>query len=511
MANITSSATDIENVTNILANTQIASPPNLNSLLDDVFIEIKRVQEKFGENVNRDECLRNVIRWKHYFPQLQVKTFFDKSGLTLLHNTYKRTNVSHFDQLYSQCRSVVIDLHSPQGKNVIVSLSSRIPERMCVDAYKLFQLPTDKCEMAFEGTTIAVYYHDNVIDPSKSEWKFGTSSCPTIDSSKYFHPTKTHGQMFDETLVKLLDIDDEVKCLEGTTTKSVFVRDAFTKHLHKENTYMFLLIHHENKHLTDHSDQFGDEYMELVHIDTTNRESMFSYDLSYDENHIDIPNLLYSRKFDDSQFAINWLDTSMSEHTHGFIVKRENGVILKVSSSDFITKEEENLGHPNPWHNMLWVYCKNNPQYKVDTYMRKYLNRNDIKPVYYNGQRMSPTFIIHTSICSMRDVLLNLYNYSTEYNVHTKRYTVNKEIDSQYSNIVRFHLAQLRFIQISTHTHKPIDSKCIYHYLCIHNSTKNQRILINHFAQNDLFGIPIQNQECIRVLDRFMTTIVPTV
>jgi hypothetical protein len=481
-----------EVIKNVFAAPKPYQEPTLETLLTNVFDEVRRVKEKFGEEavVNYDECLSSVIRRMHCWPQLQVKKFFDKSGLTLLHNTYKRSNVSHFDRLYNECRSVVLDLNAPVGKNVILSLSNNIPERLTVDAYRVLQLPTDRCEMSFEGTTVAVYYHESTTNAEKSGWKFGTTSCPTIDSSRYFHPTKTHGNMLDEVLSEMFPGVEEP-------------RTEFTNSLNKSYTYTFILVHHENGHLSDHSDIFGQkEYKALVHIGTRNRDSMEALDIGLEENRLAVNGMNYARVFSSPKDAIEWLNSSDTVHTNGFIVKRANGTLVKISSADMMIREEENLGHPNPWHNMMWVYCKNNPLYKVDTYMRKYLPKGSVKPVYYNGVRMSPTFIIHTGVCVMRDYLLQAYHNTTTYNVYTKRYTINKELDAQMSTIVRFHLAQLRFIQISTHTHKPLDAKAIYHYLCIHNSMKNKRLLINYFAKSGhMIGVPDQPLECLKVLD----------
>ena len=468
--------------------------PTLDGLLTEVFAEMKRVTEKFGTDANPDDCLVNVIRRKHFWPQLQVKKFFDKSGLTLLHNTYKQSNTVHFNALYQECRSVVLDLTAPLGKNVIVSFSHSIPNRVKLDDYKKEVRPDDRCEMSFEGTTVTVYYHNN-------GWKFGTTSCPTVDSSRYFHPTKTHGQMLDEVCSMMVppleEADDET--IERTEFN---VRSSLTSLLDPAYAYSFILVHHENGHLSDHSDIMGADYKCLVHIGTRSRSTMEMLDLAKDENKLESDSIRYAMVYAIPDEAIGWLENASSAHANGFVVKRADGTFLKVSTNELVTREEENLGHPNPWYNMVWVYCKNNPNYKVDTYVRKYLAKGTLQPVYYNGSRMTPTFIIHTTMCVIRDVLYQMYLNTTMFDPETKRYTVHKEYDAALAPVIRFHLAQLRFIQITSHSHKLIDGRTIYNYVCSQNTMKNQRILINYFAKfGHLFMLPHQAIECIKILD----------
>ena len=121
---------------------------------------------------------------------------------------------------------------------------------------------------------ITIYNHDD-------NWYFGTSSCPDANSSKFSHPTKTHGNMFDEILYKyfgkLLN-QDELSLSHSEVSK--LLRNKFTSYLDKSKSYEFIIIHHENVHIIDYTNVLGEKYMEIVHVNTKNRNSMTEEDIS---------------------------------------------------------------------------------------------------------------------------------------------------------------------------------------------------------------------------------------
>ena len=63
--------------------------------------------------------------------------------------------------------------------------------------------------------------------------------------------------MLDETLCELLNIEDELA-----------VRSKFCELLNKEVCYLFILIHHENKHIINYTSLLGENYKKIVHIDS---------------------------------------------------------------------------------------------------------------------------------------------------------------------------------------------------------------------------------------------------
>jgi len=125
--------------------------------------------------------------------------------------------VEHFQKLYDECRSVVLNLDAPLGQNIVLSLAHSIPDSMTTEQYKKMVGVDDICEMSYEGTMISVYYH-------LDKWHFGTTSCPSMDHSRYFSKDKTHGQMFDEVLKSFYNDENNLRTL-------------FTNQLNTEKVY----------------------------------------------------------------------------------------------------------------------------------------------------------------------------------------------------------------------------------------------------------------------------------
>jgi hypothetical protein len=466
--------------------------PELNKLLEEVFNEYTSTLTVNSEPQNAEDMdvdrpkqltklhvLKNILRRRHYWPYLQVKPFFDHCGLILLHNTYKRVGVEHFQKLYNESRSVVLNLEAPLGENIVLSLAHSIPDSLTTEQYKAMALPDDVCEMSYEGTMITVYYH---VD----KWHFGTTSCPSMDYSRYFSKDKTHGQMFDEVLQMHY---------EGDATNC---RKLFTNQLDPSKVYTFLLVHHENGHLADHSAELGTQYKCLFHITTRDRQTLVEEDVRTNP----LTNVKYVARFENQPQVLDHLS---QKNIYGVIVKRTSGQLIKVSPEQLIKRDEETMGHPNHWHNMLWLYMQQNKQFMIPDYLKKYAPDLNC-PKDSQGREMVPTYVIHTAMCTMRDVLLNLFYHTTTVDLTTHRYTVHKDWDGYLAPVIRFHLAQLRHIQIHKHKHSLINMRTVYHYLCHHQTVKNMRNLIHFFAMNEAsLQIPPRTIECFKVLNQSLS------
>ena len=464
-------------------------PQNLQELL--VEVQINKDHPKIKGNLSNS--LVYTIRKYKYWPALQVKKFFSNPNLVLLHNTYKRNDVEHFQKLYDECRSVVLNLNAPIGENIIVTFSSKIPERISDVQYETVSHPDDICEESFEGTVVNIYYYDN-------KWYIGTSSCPTIDSSRYFHPKKTHGNMFDEAISKIFQVPyptDKVSSKE--------LRNKFTDYLDKSKAYTFILVHYQNSHTMNYAPVIGEEYAKLVHIVTRSRGSLVDDDISTQP--FANMGIAYSRQFSSPYDALKYMRSNPC--TYGIYVNAVSGKSYKVSNEGIIKYEEHNLKNPNIWHNMIAVYIQNKQEYKITDYQTEFCQKFE-NPKDSQGKELVPTYLIHTVICNMRDVLYDAYIQTTTYNAKAKRYYMNKEKDKEFASIIRFHLAQLRNFQITTHTQSIITQRAVYHYICHHQTLKNLRLLIKYFATS-YFKDPKNSTythsrtriaECFTVLDQ---------
>jgi hypothetical protein len=456
-------------------------PSTLNQLIHEV------LAQELTATQTRADVLLSVLRKYHFWPALQMKKFFDRSGLVLLHNTYKRTDVDSFQQLYDECRSVVLDLDAPEGENIVVTLANVIPQRFTAEQYQIIMADSDECEVSYEGTVIYVYEHNG-------KWHFGTTGCPTVNSSRYFHPTKSHGAMLDEFLAKHFSV-------EGTeeTDRSQALRDAFTAQLDVTKSYAFVLVHHENGHIMDYTQEFGAEYAELIHISTRDRTTLSAESLITDP--LAAWGIKYAQRFSQPDHAVAYM---AENNVYGFIVKKVDGQLLKVSSAHIVTREECDLGNPNKWHNMLWVYMQNKPSYHINDYIHEFAADLEF-PTDSLGRDMAPTYIIHTVICTMRDILYDLYVATTAYNPSITKFRMNKMVDASLPPILRFHLAQLRHFQVNGHSHAFLTPKAVYHYICHHQTLKNTRTLINFFATTSGHNMTFRQAECFGVLNQLLS------
>jgi hypothetical protein len=482
---------------------QMPTPPtNISELIEEVKKESVGLSAPEVSNV-----LIATIRKYKFWPALQVKKFFKNKNLVLLHNTYKRIDVSHFQTLYDQCRSVVLDMAATEN-HVVVSYTDQVPERVSVGSYKVTKNEQDVCDEAFEGTVVTVYFYQD-------KWYFGTSACPLVDSSRYFHPTKTHGIMLDEAIADIMGVpppSEENEFNFGVTT-SDDLRKAFTHYLDSSRAYAFILVHHENKHVVDYTERFGEKYAKLVHIVMRDRVTLQDIPVTVDTVSDNLrEKFVYPKTYDSPTEAIEELvqasTTNEVAKAYGFIVKTHDGRRVKVSSEEISVREEFDLGNPNMWINMLHVYIQNKPHYKIVDYQRDYCP-DLIVPNNNRGQPLAPTYIIHTVICSMRDVVFASYTRSTTFNSHTKRFYINRKVDAELSPIMRFHMSQLRNIQVTTHDHSMISPHAIYHYLCHHQPMKNLRLLIKYFATTWITMnpsvFPPRTTECFFHLDTLLS------
>ena len=223
-----------------MQNNYNSSPITLDNIINECYNDYN---DSINEDKEYSKSLIKVLKKYNYWPALQVKKFKGIKNLVLLHNTYIREDVEEYKELYNNCRSIILDFEGPEkNKNIVVSYSNSIPVRFNQSEYDSNYNQNDELYEAYDGTAITCYYYNN-------KWHFGTTSCPDINTSWYSHPTKTHGKMLDETLCELLNIQDEL-----------VVRSKFCELLDKEVCYLFILIHHENKHIIDYTSLLGENY-----------------------------------------------------------------------------------------------------------------------------------------------------------------------------------------------------------------------------------------------------------
>jgi len=177
--------------------------------------------------------------------------------------------------------------------------------------------------------------------------------------------------------------------------------------------------------------------------------------------------------------------------------------LFKISPDDITFRENTDPMKVNVWQNILAVYMKNNKNYKINDYISIY--SPDIEyPYDYDGNKMDPTYIIHTTIISLQDLLYKLYVNTTTYDPYSNRFKIKKELDLQHAPIVRFHLAQIRHRQIVYNIGQYMRPKDIYYYICRCNNVNNIRLLINTLSCSLDYDFPSNTSLCLKILSKLL-------
>jgi len=469
--------------------TETHFPKNLYEIIQEVYDIYKKNETDMIENNTYFNILLQVIKKYHLWPSMQIKKFKGMPNLVLLHNTYKNINGNAHKELYEQCRSIVLDFNLSYKNNVVVTYANSIPERANFEEYSLITEDSDKYYEAYDGTMITVYNYNG-------EWQFGTASCPDANSSRFSHPTKTHGNMLDEILFEYYrnDFTEEEIASSNPNDISIKIRNMFTYNLDPNMAYEFIIIHHDNKHIVDYTPTFGNNYKILYLANAKERTSLKEYDInSYINPALVKLGVKYPVQFSDKAEAYNFMVSIPT--CYGVIVKKytESGVKLyKISTEKINFREETDPCNPNIWINMLIVYMKNNTNYHINDYITHYASNMEF-PLDNLGRPLNPTYLIHTAISTIKDNLFNLYISTTSYYSNYKRFKMNKELDKQFSPIIQYHLAQLRNQQVTIYTDKLITPANVYYYLCQCNSVKNIKTLIQYFATYNVNDMPYIN------------------
>lgn len=471
-------------------------PNNLYELIEQTYKEYNENIEKYEDN-NYANALLNILKKYHYWPLMQIKKFKNNNFIVLLHNTYTRNGTETYKNLYDQCRSIVLDFSLSINNNVVVSYANSIPNKISLDVFEEIN-DSDNYSYyeAYDGTMINIYNYND-------EWFFGTISCTDINYSKFTHPTKSHGDMLDEILLTFYKSSFTEEEFNNNDKKYISdkLRKLFTSNLDKNIAYEFVIIHNDNKRIMDYSSLLGDEYKFLFHISSKNRVSLIENDI------IDQPlasiGIKYPKKFNNFQEAKEFITNNLS---YGCISKKvENNIIkmYKISTQDIVFKEDTNPCNPNNWINILIIYMKNNPNYKICDYIKNYCSDITL-PIDNNNKEIDPTYLIHTTICTIKDILYNLYISTTNYYSKYNRFKMKKELDKQFAPIIQYHLAQLRYLQTTTYKGKIITSNNVYHYLCQCNNVKNIKTLIGFLSINNGYNIPPRSAVCISILNNLL-------
>ena len=240
---------------------------------------------------------------------------------------------------------------------------------------------------AYEGTTISIFNYND-------KWYLSTRKCinlnDSIDNPQFI--------MFNELLTK-----NNYKNL-----------DDFCNKLDKNNSYHYILIHHNNKNYIDYKFKFGDNYTKLCLVTirdnnlneiNINDNPIYSYD--YSNNDIFIPTI-YDKSTLDNFFKIkdilnnNW---SMDLNIEGIIIKH-NTKIIKLQTLNYeFNKTKTLFGKDNNiYKSLLLLFQKN----KLYNYL---INNIYLKDIYFNNKYYNLINIINQSLKYLSSIILELCIY----------------------------------------------------------------------------------------------------
>jgi hypothetical protein len=250
------------------------------------------------------EQLRKTLFEKGVF----TKDYVD-DNLMLLYHKY---DIPITTELERECRSLIIDRSTLKIK----SYSCETPRVNKEGMNFLLANSTAPqiINVCYEGTYLSIFNHND-------KWYVSTRRCldshDSIFDNGIIQAEKSHYHMFEEVLQKA-----------GYESFN-----NFTQNLNPYNSYYFVLIHHQNKHMIDYTNQFGEKYSkicltsirdsELREIDIYDEHIKFA---SYDESgYIFVPEKLSSiDNFANSNKIIKYDSYPDCE-----------GVVIRVWSSEF--------------------------------------------------------------------------------------------------------------------------------------------------------------------------------
>jgi len=176
--------------------------------------------------------------------------------------------------------------------------------------------------------------------------------------------------------------------------------------------------------------------------------------------------------FKNANDAIEYLNNNPMS----FIIVKKEQRLYKVSTDKILHLEEVNANNYNIWYNLIYVYMLQKPNYNINEYLKEFIKEDQIETYKDSYENINMTF---KTIC---DLLYNLYVATTNYYPKYKRFKVNLDLDKTLAPVFRFHLAQLRYKQVSLYTKGIIKQEEVFKYLCHSNNIKNIKKIINHLS-----------------------------
>lgn len=311
--------------------------------------------------LNSFEGSQEELRKKLFEKGVLTKDYND-DGLMLLYHKYE-SPVS--TELERECRSLIID-------NITLKLKSYTCETPRLNKDGMDYLISNSTEpqiitQCYEGTYLSVFNHNG-------KWYVSTRRCLNSQESMYTNQDKSHFDMFMDVIKN-----------SGYETFN-----DFTSELNPENSYYFVLIHHENKHIIDYTNLFGENYgrlclttvrdSEMCELDIyENKLSFVSY--TNNESNIFVPEKLESIDgFANNNKVIKYNESPESE---GIIIRVWNNqmskyYLIKLQNINYQFAQAQGVGiERNIFKGLIYLYQND----KLIDYFNQNPNSQNIKKI----------------------------------------------------------------------------------------------------------------------------------
>ena len=238
-------------------------------------------------NINKTNIRKELFK-----KSILTKEYIDE-GLILLYYKFESPVIN---ELQRECRSLILNLDTL--KIVSYSCETCLLNKDGLDFLIVNHNKKKIINDCYEGTYLSLFNFND-------KWYLSTRRC--LDSKESKINSKSHFEMFEDVLKKsnYKDFND------------------FTNKLSKDNSYYFILIHYENKHIIDYSYKFNENYAKLCLSSVKNIDMIELLDENYKSDIID-DNIFLSNISPD----LNNFD--LENKNIDYSTPKNEGVIIKI-------------------------------------------------------------------------------------------------------------------------------------------------------------------------------------
>lgn len=338
------------------------------------------------DNIINSLSPRTFEELKKYFNSNYENIYLKEtpeSNLVMFSNIYSKKKIE-YDDVYMECRSIILD------KETLKVICYTYDDIIYNDEAKSYMLSHDDYEKVFyecfEGTLLSLYHYNG-------KWNVATRRCINAENSRW-KSNKSYYELF-------------LECLSCSF-------EEFTSHLSESNNYYFVLVHHENKNIVDYTSQFGENYKEIIHVMTRDRETHMEFNLS-DSNQWKVelkirqPKTYKDLSILDEENKVN--DLKFPITNEGILVKmfnKDNGksYFLKIQTKSYESVSSLKPNNSNIIVSFINLYQQDNLKTHIE-----YFPDNNMITDHLTNSKYDTIGMIDASFKVLTSELIELFKY----------------------------------------------------------------------------------------------------